>query len=129
MTAGEDRFSAGGLTIDGAQAGPGAALTLTWRGKSTDRAASKVISPFLARAVDSAGAQGVPLEMHFERLDYLNSSTVTAIIQIIQLAHDRSVRLAIVFDPRLRWQRLTFDALKVFARGDGWFEMRAAAAE
>lgn len=125
MTAGEERFSAGGLTIDSVQAA-GSALTLTWRGKSTDRAASRLICPFLASAVDRAGADGVPLEMHFEQLDYLNSSTVTAIIQIIQIAHVKSVRLAIVFDPRLRWQRLTFDALKVFARGDGWFAMRAA---
>lgn len=86
--------------------------------------ASKLLGPFLAGAIDRAHAQGVPLELHFEGLDYLNSSTVTAIIQAIQGARDKAVRMAVVFDPRLRWQRLTFDALKVFVSGDGWFELR-----
>jgi hypothetical protein len=124
VTSGEDRFSTGALTIDTVLAGPGSALTLTWRGKSTDRMASKLLGPFLARAIDRARTHGAPLELHFEGLDYLNSSTVTAIIQAIQGARDKSVRLAVVFDPRLRWQRLTFDALKVFAGGDGGFELR-----
>lgn len=119
-----DRFSAGALTIDAVLAGPGSPLTLTWLGRSTDRMAAKLLGPFLGQAIERARSQGVPLELHFEGLDYLNSSTVTAIIQIVQRARDRSVRLAVVFDPSLRWQRLTFDALRVFATGDGWFELR-----
>ena len=124
MATGDDRFSNGVLTIDAEFVGPGSPLTLTWRGKSTDRAASKLLGPFLIASIDRARTLGVPVEMHFEKLDYLNSSTVTAIIQIAQDARRKSVRLAIVFDPSLRWQRLTFDALKVFVTGDGAFELR-----
>lgn len=122
MATGEDSFSAGALTIDAVLAG--STLTLTWRGKSSDRMASKLLAPFLATAIDRARTESVPLELHFEGLDYLNSSTVTAIIQAVQRARNKSVRLSVVFDPRLRWQRLTFDALKVFVTGDGWFELR-----
>lgn len=128
MTTGEERFSTGALTIDAEFAGPGSALTLKWRGKSTDRMASKLLAPFLGAAIDRARTLGVPLELHVEGLDYLNSSTVTAIIQLIKDARGKSVRLAVVFDPRLRWQRLTFDALKVFASGEGWFELRPTSA-
>ncbi|HEX8792790.1 MAG TPA: hypothetical protein VF765_17715 [Polyangiaceae bacterium] len=125
MTPGDERFSTGALTIDAVFAGPGSALVLKWRGKSTDRMASKLLGPFLGAALDRARTLGVPLEMHFEELDYLNSSTVTALIQLVQDARNKSVRLAIVFDSRVRWQRLTFDALKVFVTGDGAFELRA----
>jgi hypothetical protein len=60
----------------------------------------------------------VGLELHFEELDYFNSSTITSLIQLIQEARAKGIPLTYVYDPALRWQKLSFDALRVFV-GDG----------
>ncbi len=121
----EDKLSAGDLTIDPAQAGNGSPIALMWKGKSNDRHPGKILGPYCARMLDAAAAQKVSLELHFETLEYLNSSTITAIIQVIQDARARAVKLVLVFDPSKRWQKLSFDALKVFVRDDGLIELRA----
>lgn len=124
MLSADDRLSAGDLTIEAVQATSSSPLGLLWSGKSNDRHPGKILGPYFAKMLDRAGAQRVPLELHFETLDYLNSSTITAIIQIIQDARAKAVKLVIVFDPARRWQKLSFDALKVFARDDGLMELR-----
>jgi hypothetical protein len=70
-----------------------------------------------------AGDRKAPVEVHFEHLEYFNSATVTVIVQMIHDARARSVRLSLVYDPTLHWQRLSFDALRVFAK-DGMMEIR-----
>ena len=124
MLGSEEKLSAGDLTIVPRQASAGAALELVWSGKSNDRQPGKILSPYFTKALQHASAQSVPLELHFETLDYLNSSTITAIIQVIQDARARGVKLVIVFDPNRRWQKLSFDALRVFVRDDGLVELR-----
>jgi hypothetical protein len=121
----DDKLSAGDLSIDPVQAQPGAPIGLVWKGKSNDRHPGKILGPYCSRMLDMASAQKVALELHFETLEYLNSSTITAIIQVIQDARARSVKLVLVFDPTKRWQKLSFDALKVFVRDDGLIELRA----
>lgn len=124
MLGSEEKLSAGDLTIVPRQAGAGAALELVWSGKSNDRQPGKILGPYFNKAIQHAASQSVPLELHFETLDYLNSSTITAIIQVIQEARGRGVKLVIVFDPNRRWQKLSFDALRVFVRDDGLVELR-----
>lgn len=124
MLGSEEKLSAGDLTIVPRQARAGAALELVWSGKSNDRQPGKILGPYFNKAIQHAASQSVPLELHFETLDYLNSSTITAIIQVIQEARGRGVKLVIVFDPNRRWQKLSFDALRVFVRDDGLVELR-----
>jgi hypothetical protein len=102
------------------------ALRLTWEGKSNLRQADQVVSPYLDRALSAAGERGVPLELHFEQLAHFNSSTIASVIQLIQTARARGVRLVVFSDPRRQWQRLSFDALRVFVQTDGLFELREA---
>jgi hypothetical protein len=123
----DDRLSAGDLTIDPVQTQRGTPIGLLWKGKSNDRHPGKILGPYFSRMLDLASAQQVPLELHFETLEYLNSSTITAIIQVIQDARARSVKLVLAYDPSKRWQKLSFDALKVFVRDDGLIELRAMA--
>jgi hypothetical protein len=101
----------------------GVPIRLHWTGKSNDRQPSKVLTPFLSSALALAHARAQSLELHFERLEHFNSSTVTTIIQLVQEARQKGVKLALVFDPTLKWQRLSFDALRVFVKGDGLLEM------
>lgn len=120
LIAGELRITAGDLQA-------GQPLQLIWLGKSGDRHPRKVLEPYFSTVLESASAQGCSLELHFERLQHLNSSTITALIQLIQDARQKSVKLAFAYDPGIRWQKLSFEALDVFAK-DGTFELRPVAA-
>jgi hypothetical protein len=101
------------------------AILLTWRGKSNDRAPSKVLGPYFAGVLASAVERRVSLELHFEQIDHFNSSTITSVIQLIQDARAAAVKLVLVYDKALKWQKLSFDALRVFVRDDGQLELRS----
>ena len=106
---------------DGASAGP---IRLLWQGRSNDRRPSRILDPYFDTVLSAARARGVPVELHFEEVEHFNSATITSIIQVIQDARNRGVRMVIFFDPSLKWQKLSFDALRVFSRKDGLLEIR-----
>ncbi|MDO9017858.1 MAG: hypothetical protein Q8S73_18300 [Deltaproteobacteria bacterium] len=124
-----DPFAAGDLRIDATAASSPAVVCLAWSGKSNARQADQVILPYLERSLAAAADLGAALELRFEALNHFNSSTIAAIIHVIQLARRRGVRLVVVSDPRRQWQRLSFDALRVFVQPDGLFELRAVGDE
>lgn len=99
-------------------------LVLSWRGRSADRYPGRVLGPFFAEALDRAAEGGAAVEMRFHALEHFNSSTITAVIELIQDARARGVRLVIAYDGAVKWQRLSFDALRVFNRGDALMELR-----
>jgi hypothetical protein len=111
------------IAVTTTPAAGGATLRLDWRGRSTDRQPEIVLTPFFRQALDAA-APGGTLELHFEALDHFNSSTITAIIGLVAQARARGVRLALIYDPSLRWQKLSFEALTVFRKDDGLLELR-----
>jgi hypothetical protein len=116
-----ENLSAGDLTITVEE---GATLRLEWLGKSNDRQPQKVLEPYFDKCLEAADAKKVALEMHFEKLDYFNSSTISSLIQMIQKARTRSVKLVIQYNAAIRWQKLSFDALRVFTKGDDLLELR-----
>jgi len=89
-------------------------LILTWRGKSRSRKPSTEIVPYLLKAITLAKEESKSLIMRFERLDYFNSGTVTAIIQSIHAARAHGVKMRIVYDDAVEWQRLSFEPMRVF---------------
>jgi hypothetical protein len=112
-------LNAGQLSIKATTPGSGATpLQLRLRGRSSDRHPEHILGPYFASALTAASQQQVPLELHFEELDYFNSSTITSLIQLIQEARAKEIKLTYVYDAALRWQKLSFDALRVFV-GDG----------
>src|SRR4051812_30453788 len=115
----------GDLHIDLDEDAP-SAIRLDWRGKSNHRQPDTVLSPFFAEIIRSALAKEKGLEMHFEQLEFFNSSTITAIIQLVKELRDRRVRLTVSFDSRHRWQKIFFDALCIFDKGDGLFSIQSA---
>ena len=66
------------------------------------------------------------IEMHFEKIEHFNSSTITALIRLIQFCRKSNIKLAMVYDQSLKWQRLSFDALRVFEKNDDLFHLRSA---
>lgn len=111
------------LTIQ-RRAGLGEPLQVIWRGKSEDPQPARILRPHFRDLIEEAAGRKAPLELHFEELDYLNSSTLVALAQLIRDARARAVRLVMVFDADRKWQKLTLEALRVFVTGDGSLELR-----
>lgn len=116
-----------GLTIEAAESGAGAVgIRLVWKGRSGARNPSEVLMPYFRGVLEAASQRGrVGVEMHFEALEHFNSSTVAALIHLIQDARGKQVPLVFVYDRNLKWQKLSFDAMRVFVKSDGLLEMRS----
>jgi hypothetical protein len=112
-----------GLTIKAAASvGDEASLTFTWRGKSRSRKPTADLGPYLSRGIAAAKERGVPMVMRFDEIEYFNSGTVMAIVQTIHRARAEGVRLKVIYADALEWQKLSFEPLRVFAKG-GTFEL------
>jgi hypothetical protein len=118
------RSGFGDLTIDVDEDAPGV-IRLDWRGKSNHRQPDVVLAPFFADMTSRAVSGQKALEMHFEHLEFFNSSTITVIIQYVKELRDRKVKLTVNFDSRHRWQKIFFDALFIFDKGDGLFKIQS----
>lgn len=125
MSAAVDDLVAGDLRIDVVE---GAGLVrCDWRGRSVEREADLTLRPYFDRLLARALELGATLEMHFEDLDYFNSSTIGSLITFIQKARRQKVHLRLVYAGTIKWQSLSFDALRMFEKGDQLFELKAAA--
>src|SRR4051794_25647806 len=118
-----DDLSAGDLRIHLSEAG--GVMRLDWQGKSNNREPAKVLAPYFDEIVRRAAESKAGVEMHFEALEHFNSSTITALIQFIQTSRSRGVQLVIIYDAALKWQRLSFDALRIFEKTDGMLAFRS----
>jgi hypothetical protein len=99
-------------------------LRLEWRGKSTDRQPQQVLAPFFGALLTETTSRKSGVEMHFEQLVHFNSSTIGCLIHFIHEARSKSVPLILFYDRTLVWQRMSFDALRVFGANDALFELR-----
>jgi hypothetical protein len=121
-----EKLVAGDLTIDVAGGGSGNPIRCTWLGKSADRNPSTVLAPYFDRLIAEANTARSSIEMHFEKLDHFNSSTITVLIRVIQRARNTGVPVIMIYDQALKWQRLSFDALRVFEKDDSLFKIKVA---
>jgi hypothetical protein len=104
----------GELSID-STVGPDG-LRLEWRGRSAARDPRAILVPYFEQAIAVARESGTPVEMHFEGLDYFNSSTIAALIDAIRLGSEQRVPMVMFYKQSVRWQRMSFDALRMFTR-------------
>ena len=87
-------------------------LRLHFGGKSASREAGRVLAPTFDAALSQATSEHRDLELRFERLEYFNSSTISALVQFIRSAQRAGVRVAVVYDAKQRWQAMSFEALQ-----------------
>jgi hypothetical protein len=120
-----ENLQAGDLTID-VTALPDNVFKCVWKGKSNERNPPEVLKPWFDKLLAEVGDKQGSIEMHFERIEHFNSSTITALIRLIQVCRKTSVKLVMVYDQTLKWQRLSFDALRVFEKNDDLFHLRSA---
>ena len=125
MSAAVENLVAGDLRIDVLE--QQGLLRCDWRGRSVEREADLTLRPFFEGLLARALAIGATLEMHFEELDYFNSSTIGSLISFIQKARRQKVHLRLVYAGTIKWQTLSFDALRMFEKSDQLFELKVAA--
>jgi hypothetical protein len=87
-------------------------LRVRLTGRSASRETGKVLAPLFDRALATARGDTRALVMHFERLEYFNSSTIAALVQFIRATQQAGVDLTVVYDPTQKWQAMSFDALR-----------------
>lgn len=122
-----DTLVSGPLVIEASAVAP-TTLRLDWTGRSAEQNPGDTLRPFFDAILTMAGETGYGLELHFEELEFFNSSTVTAVIQVIRKARGQGTPLEIVFDGSRKWQVLSFDALRSFQLPDGLLQIRPAEA-
>lgn len=102
-------------------------IRLDWTGRSDARRPNELLQPYLATVLDEARETQAMVEMHFEALDFFNSSTVSVLMQFLQVARTRAIPLRYSYCAELRWQKVCFEALRVFEALDENIRVVAAA--
>ncbi|HZA50479.1 MAG TPA: hypothetical protein VE549_07050 [Myxococcaceae bacterium] len=99
-------------------------VCLEWRGQSMAREPGKFLLPVLSKALDWGLQRDKPLVIDFQQLEYLNSSTITPVIRILEHARRGHSRVRIVYNKSLKWQSLSFTALELFKTPDARIDVR-----
>ncbi len=110
------------LTIEVAEGDD--SINAVWRGKSIDREPGKFITPILAQMVKTSSATHKKVTLDFRELAYMNSSTITPVIKILERAKRGSTSITVLYDKSLKWQDLIFSALTIFKTKDKRVEIR-----
>jgi hypothetical protein len=110
------------LSIEVEDAGDG--VKVVWHGSSTARDPGRFILPILTRALERSSSSDKPVVLDFRSVEYLNSSTITPVIRILEQARRGSARVLLLYRKDLRWQELNFTALEVFRTEDRRIEIR-----
>ncbi len=115
MTA--EQFEDGPLTLEVAETD--ANVVVTWRGRSIAREPGQFLLPILTRVVEQGERANKRVLLDFRALEYLNSSTITPVIRILEQARRGTTQLTVVYKTELKWQALSFSALYLFQSLDG----------
>jgi len=109
------------LTIEVEESHSG--IVIKFKGKSTERDPSQFLSPILLESFQNSKKFGKKIVMDFQELGYMNSSTITPIIRILENANDMQSTISILYKKSKKWQDLCFSALKIFETKDHRIEI------
>ena len=99
-------------------------LNVCWRGQSTGRDPGRFILPILTSVLERSTLTGQAIVLDFRELEYMNSSTITPIIRILERARRGSNHVEVVYLKDQSWQMLSFTALEVFNTEDGRIQIQ-----
>lgn len=111
------RYSEGELTLEIEE--PRGELRVVWRGKSADREPGRFLVPVFGELLDEARTTGAVLVHDFSALEYVNSSTFTPVVKMIDEARKKGVAIRLEYSLARKWQALSFSALRTFETPDG----------
>lgn len=117
MANNSERFTSHLLTLE--KIVDESSITIRFIGRSNERNPSKFIYPILSDALDQSAHSNKDIILDFMDLEYMNSSTITPILKILDKVRcEEKYRVTIVYRQSLRWQDLSFSALKIFQSRD-----------
>ena len=93
-------------------------ISLTWSGESTEREPGIFLTPILDQVITLNEKTDKKIIMDFRQLQYMNSSTVTPIIRLIDKIKKGNHEMLILYQNHLDWQEICFSALLVFTTKD-----------
>ncbi len=103
----------------------GDALVVAWRGKSNDREPGRFLVPVFAQLLARAAEAKKPIVMDFSAVEYMNSSTFTPLVKLLDEAKRAGAGVVLQYDSQTKWQALSFSALRAFETPDGRIAVRA----
>ncbi len=106
-----ENFEKGSLTISLIKSGN--TMIMDWNGQSDDRDPSALLDPYFDRIIDDL--KGIDLTIKFEKLEYMNSSTVQPIVLLLKKLNTHEIKTFITYDTTSKWQTASFKALKAFS--------------
>lgn len=98
-------------------------IIIKFKGKSTERDPSVFISPILLESLNNSKKFGKIIIMDFQELEYMNSSTITPIIKVLEIAGSQNSSVSLKYKKSKKWQDLCFSALKIFETKDRRIEI------
>ena len=116
MTMNKETFESNSLKIEVRENNE--AISAEWTGKSIHRNPGKFITPILVDILKKGTNENKRIVLDFRKLDYMNSSTITPVIKVLERAARGANELTVVYDKSLRWQDLSFSALEIFKTKD-----------
>ena len=99
-------------------------ITINWSGKSVDREPGKFITPIFVNAIRRSSGLNKKIILDFRKLAYMNSSSITPVIKILERAKRGRTQIRVVYKKSLKWQDLSFSALEIFKTRDGRVEIK-----
>jgi hypothetical protein len=84
------------------------------------------VLPILLRGIEEANSSGKRLLLDFRDVAYMNSSTFTPIIKVLEKARVGDAQVTVLYAKGLKWQEVSFTALTIFQTRDGRIEVRGA---
>jgi len=111
MTAPVVKFEQDGLRIEMSRASEN--VTVSWLGVSDSRSPAAFLNPVIERITRSAAGSSVTVDL--TRLEYMNSATVTPLIQLVRSLDQAKSRVLLLF-AEVDWQRTHLQCMKAISR-------------
>lgn len=101
-------------------------LTIRFTGKSILREPAEFVLPILLAALAEAGSRTKRLVLDFRALSYMNSSTLTPVIKVLERVRLGDGMVTALYRRDLKWQSVSFSALAIFQTPDGRVQINGA---
>jgi hypothetical protein len=107
-----DNFAKDGLSITVSRSGQN--VTMRWSGLCDARDPELLFGAYMRRL--ARDLQGSSVTIDFRDFEYMNSATVSPILQFIKALDAADTPTKLVYDTRVSWQRVNFQCMKAIAR-------------
>ena len=101
-------------------------IFVRFHGKSMLHDPNDFLMPILLRTLGEANTERKRLQLDFRSLAYMNSSTMTPVIKVLEQARVGDGMVTVMYSKTLKWQDISFSALVIFQTPDGRIDIQGA---